>query len=56
MKQSKFSSPYTLVKDPVESSNLYALYDARNKNTGEFWHAKILHHTPILNLDMQEHV
>lgn len=56
MKQSKLSSPYSLVKDPVESTNIYALYDACNTKTGEFWHARVLHHAPITNLDMQEHV
>jgi serine/threonine protein kinase len=55
MQKGKFSSPYSLVREPLESAKTHALYDARNKQTGEIWLARVLHHQPLLELEMQEH-
>ena len=56
MRGSKYSSPYALVKQPLESTKTYDLFDARNKKTGEIWHARVFHQEAIASLDMQDHI
>lgn len=54
--KSKKSSPYALVREPIESNRVYSLYNARNKETGEFWLAKVFDNKVVQELEMMDHV
>lgn len=56
LRGSKYSSPYTLVREPIEKNKIFSLYNARNNKTGEFWLAKIFNHDVIQQLSMGDHV
>ena len=56
MKEGKYSSPYALVREPLESTKVYDLLNAKSKLSEEIWHARVFHHEAIVSLDLQEHV
>ena len=56
MQQSKYSSPYSLVKEPLEKTTVYSIFNAKNKQTNQIWLAKVFHSLVLQQLSLEEHV
>jgi hypothetical protein len=55
-KVGKKSSPYALVRDPIEANKVFSVFNARNKQTGEIWLAKVFNHNVVQQLNLEDHV
>lgn len=55
-KGAKYSAPYSLVRDPIETNKVFSLYNAHNNKTGEIWLAKVFNHTVISQFSMGDHI